>query len=228
VGSTTVNLTALALNPADGQMYCSIGNDSSFSRQICTIDLSTAAVTVKPTVNPWVIPDMHFAPNGTLYGIRKLGDALALVSINTTNGAATQIGSGITLNSGGNAFAISPAGVAYWLTSDGKLRTIDLSTGVASAGSSVLAQRHLVRNRRWRRMLLTRPAGHHQYRYRRDHGCRNRGQLRRRSVVQRRRQPSRRRGRGSADLPVGDRTDRYGIAGARGTAAATPDTLMAG
>ena len=134
VGGATVFLTALAFNPADGQMYCSIGNDSQFSKRIGTINLATAEVTVKPTVNPWPIPDMKFGPNGQLYGIRKQGSTLALVSINITTGAATQIGSGITLNSAGNAFAISPAGVAYVLTGDKKLRTIDLTTGVFSAG----------------------------------------------------------------------------------------------
>jgi len=137
VGATNVFITGMAFQGSSSTTFCSIGNDSNFGRQICTINLSTAAVTLLPTVNPWVITDISFAPNGTLYGMRKLSGTVALVSINLSTGAATQIGSAITMGTQGNAFAISAAGVAYWFAGDGILRTVNLTTGAATTGPSL-------------------------------------------------------------------------------------------
>lgn len=143
VGATSVNITGLAFNPTNSLVYCSTGNDSSFGSRICTINLTTGAVTLLPTQNAGPVTDMKFGTGGVLYGIMKVSSPfVSLVSINTTTGAVApigpQIGFGFALQ--GNAFAISGAGVAYWFAGDHKLRTINLTTGAVTLGPSLTGE----------------------------------------------------------------------------------------
>lgn len=111
VGSTGLKVPALAVDPFSGTIYAGEGAGSPF---LYTVDKTNGQVTfVGDTQTGFAaIGDMDFDPSGTLYATINFGGGGAdLVTIDTTTGLATLVGSYQV--PGIEAIAFTPDGTLY-------------------------------------------------------------------------------------------------------------------
>jgi hypothetical protein len=105
ITSTGLAITALAFNPTDGVLWAAVGTNEMY-----TIDLISGNTTLIGTTGlNKVVDDITFNHEGMLYGLSSSGNQMdTLVTINTSSGMATKLGS---LNTNFlTAIAISPEG----------------------------------------------------------------------------------------------------------------------
>lgn len=138
VGASSVTITALAFHPTSGVLYGVTGNEYSPSRQLVTIDLTTAAATSLGTIgttSSQIANDITFAANGELFGWTSRGGPL--VSLNLTNAARTVIGSAANGTSS-NGLSFTPDGTLYLIgpTANG-LFTVDPITGALTSAAAL-------------------------------------------------------------------------------------------
>jgi hypothetical protein len=104
LSSTGLSLTALAFNTIDGQLWAAVGTTGNIYK--IDIQNGNAALIGSSGLNK-TIDDIVFDSQGILYGLVGSGSGMdTLVTINTSTGIATKLGSLKT--TGLNAIAISP------------------------------------------------------------------------------------------------------------------------
>jgi hypothetical protein len=141
-GTTQLTITALAFHPVTGVLYGVSGSEYSPSRQLLTINTSTASATSLGTIgtsNTQNVSDISFASDGTLYGWTTRGGPL--VSLNLSTAARTVLGTA-TNGTQGNGLAFAPDGVLYLAgpTTNGSLTSVaSLSNIPANFGSRINA-----------------------------------------------------------------------------------------
>jgi len=137
VGATGFShVTGISFHPETGVLYGVVNPFGGFSGQLITIDTATGAGTLVGSTNHR-IPDIAFAPDGTLHGWAQIPGAFPagqdnLVEIDLATGATTEVGPSalITFSTG---FGIDSSGTAWMKTSQfgasDSLFSIDLATG---------------------------------------------------------------------------------------------------
>ncbi|MEJ2104890.1 MAG: alpha/beta hydrolase-fold protein [Ignavibacteriaceae bacterium] len=105
IAGTGLTISAMAFNPVDGVLWAAAGTN-----EIYTIDLISGNTALIGTTGlNKTIDDIAFDYEGALYGLVGTGSQMdTLVTINTSTGFATKLGSLNTTNL--NAIAISPEG----------------------------------------------------------------------------------------------------------------------
>jgi Ca2+-binding RTX toxin-like protein len=139
IGPIGFAVTGLAVDPSSGTLYGSTSMQSPNSpNSIITIDKTTGAGSLVGPVGiaGEEVADMTFDAAGTLYGWTEMFTD-DLVTINTSTGAATQVGnSGIfTFGSG-----LADVGGTLFYAGDGVtgvLRTVDKTTGLTTIVSTL-------------------------------------------------------------------------------------------
>ena len=126
---------ALAISPG-GTLYGIAGNSGSGAppHQLITINTSTGAGTAVggvtgETIN---ITDMAFRSDGALFIMAGNG---AFYSVNTTTGAATLVGTGTGINSGGG-LGFNSSGTLY-VANGNNLSTVNTATGAQTFVTSL-------------------------------------------------------------------------------------------
>jgi hypothetical protein len=134
-GTTQLTITALAFQPGTGVLFGVSGSEYSPSRQLLTINPTTAHASSLGTIGTTSsqnVSDITFAADGTLYGWTTRGGPL--VSLDPVNAARTLIGS--TANgTQGNGLAFNPSGTLYVAgpTGPGDLYTVNRTTGAITS-----------------------------------------------------------------------------------------------
>jgi hypothetical protein len=119
---------AIAAMPSAGRAaIVGYTNDNS---SLCTVDLTTGAVTVIGALGvSGDFESMAFDPTtGVLYAYDDFGGGL--YTVNTTTGALTSVGGSTTLNNGG--MSIDSSGQAYLVEGSGRLYSLNLGTGATT------------------------------------------------------------------------------------------------
>ena len=134
------HVTGIAFHPGTGELYGVVSDlYGSGYTQLISIDKTTGAGTAIGATGHQ-LPDIAFAPDGTLYGWSQIPGGPypagldALVSIDLSTGAATQVG-GAEYYTASTGLGIDPTtGKAWMKTSQGgasdSIWSIDLSTGL--------------------------------------------------------------------------------------------------
>src|SRR5262249_36493409 len=135
--------TAMAVNPRTGKLYGVTAPGfvppGGTNRSLCLINKDTGAATIIGTgnVGNFDIPDMHFAPDCTLYAWSEHSDALVRTDIHTGRGTVTATAASTKIGSG---LAFDPVNQQFYLAGNGGsgvLRPVNTTTGLTTIGPSL-------------------------------------------------------------------------------------------
>ncbi len=156
IEGSQVGVTGLAIHPQTHVMY-GVTTDLESPPELITIDPTTGNATLIGGVSLFAVPDITFSADGTLYGWQKgaaeevvapaakasgrraLANPLGgLVRINLTTGAATFVGTPVSMQQQGCGLT-SLLGVLYLSLqqASGPLLTVNPATGVTTVGPTM-------------------------------------------------------------------------------------------
>ena len=124
-------LIALAVNAAP-LIYGSAYVGSTGPATLYRISPVNGAATAIGPIGFARVGSLDFSPNGTLYGVGSNGSTTVLITINTTTGAGTQVGSMGIANNPFQDIAFRPSDGTLFGYASGSLYTINTATGLAT------------------------------------------------------------------------------------------------
>jgi len=126
IAPLTDTVTALAFD-ANGTLFGTTRGGVNPEGEIVTIDVATGTITPVGPSGLNLLPDISFAPDGTLFAWTENNDDLA--TIDPATGVATVIASPI--NSAGSGLAVADDGTIFFTANGSSFQTVDPSSGAS-------------------------------------------------------------------------------------------------